>query len=237
MAWLATATSGWGLALPDHVPNGKRQFPSTKWGGAPGDWPGKCADKVPDYAMPPFDGIGANEYVVAAAHNACDFISTVDTPAIRELNVWYHTLNCGMTTRISGETDFPCIYGDRVGLGRVYVQLDDDQPLNYQTWIEELKNGRSYCGDGLSHILDFAVNGLAVGTSEKPVGDKSRLDLADQPFVFVRSRHSLWLRVVFDRKIALKKMHLLPWVQFKIEVLFQVLQVCRQLPKQIVQLQ
>ena len=185
--------SGWGLALPDRMPSGERQFPKTKWGGAPSDWPGKCAATLPDYAMPPFDGIGANEYIVAAAHNACDFISTVDTPAIWELNVWYHTLNCGMTTRISGETDFPCIYGDRVGLGRVYVQLDDDQPLNYQAWIEELKNGRSYCGDGLSHILDFAVNGLGVGTSAKPDGDKSRLDLIQPGTVNVTFDAAAWL--------------------------------------------
>ena len=39
-----------------------------------------------------------------------------------EMNIWYHTLNCGFTTRISGETDFPCIYGERVGLGRAYVK-------------------------------------------------------------------------------------------------------------------
>ena len=76
------------------------------------------ATKLPTYDMPPFDGIGANEYIVDVVHDAVDFISTVDTPALWELNIWYHTLNCGFTTRISGETDFPCIYGDRVGLGR-----------------------------------------------------------------------------------------------------------------------
>ena len=32
-----------------------------------------------------------------------------------ELNIWYHTLNVGFRTRISGETDFPCITDDRVG--------------------------------------------------------------------------------------------------------------------------
>ena len=68
---------------------------------------GRAADKLPDYAMPPFDGIGANEFVVDTVHGVCDFISSVDTPAVWELNTWYHTLNCGMTTRISGETDFP----------------------------------------------------------------------------------------------------------------------------------
>ena len=62
--------------------------------------------------MPAFDGIGANEYIVDVTHpNTVDFISTVDTPPIWELNIWYHTLNSGFRTRISGETDFPCIYG------------------------------------------------------------------------------------------------------------------------------
>lgn len=169
--------SGWGLGLPDFMPNGKREFVKQPWGGAPQGWTGKAADKLPDYAMPLFDGIGANEYIVATALGVCDFISAVDTPAIWELNIWYHTLNCGMTTRISGETDFPCIYGDRVGLGRIYVQLDDDKELNYQSWVQGLKNGRSYCGDGLSHILDFAVNSVGVGT-EGDSGEISRVDLA-----------------------------------------------------------
>ena len=169
--------SGWGLALPDVMPDGSRKFHGRPWGGAPQNWAGKAADKLPDYAMPRFDGIGANEFIVTTAHGACDFISAVDTPAIWELNIWYHTLNCGMTSRISGETDFPCIYGDRVGLGRIYVQLDDDQPLNYDNWVAGLKDGRSYCGDGLSHILDFQVNGFGVGKKRSPESSTSRLDI------------------------------------------------------------
>jgi hypothetical protein len=121
------------------------------------------SEELPNYEMPRFDGIGANEYVVDVVHDVCDFISAVDTPSVWELNVWYHTLNCGYTCRISGETDFPCIYGDRVGLGRVYVKLDEGEPLTYDTWIDGIKRGRSYCGDGLSHLIDFNVNGLHVG--------------------------------------------------------------------------
>lgn len=147
--------SGWGLALPDFDPKGNR-IETGK---------GTAADKLPDLAMPKFDGIGANEYIVTTAHGACDFISAVDTPAIWELNIWYHTLNCGMRSRISGETDFPCIYGDKVGLGRIYVKLDPQQELNYENWIEGLKQGRSYCGDGLSHIIDFRATALKDGAS------------------------------------------------------------------------
>jgi len=128
--------SGWGLEIP--------------------------GDELPNYNMPRFDGIGANEYVVDVVHDVCDFISSVDTPSVWELNVWYHTLNCGYTCRISGETDFPCIYGERVGLGRGYVKIDDGD-LTYDNWVMGIKDGRSYCCDGLSHLVDFQINGLGVG--------------------------------------------------------------------------
>lgn len=159
--------SGWGLALPDVMPDGTRKFNTHPWGGAPSGWQGKASTALPDYAMPRFDGIGANEFIVTTAHGACDFISAVDTPAIWELNIWYHTLNCGMRTRISGETDFPCIYGDKVGLGRIYVKLPKDQPLDYDAWVQGLKDGRSYCGDGLSHLFDFKVNDFEMGTPSR----------------------------------------------------------------------
>jgi len=152
--------SGWGLELPDVMPGGGREFR----GRAPsGQWEGRAAATLPDLAMPRFDGIGANEYVVTAATGVCDFLSAVDTPAVWELNVWYHTLNCGLRPRISGETDFPCIYGDKVGLGRIYVKLDEGQPLDFDAWVKGVKEGRSYCGDGLSHVLEFKVDHVDVG--------------------------------------------------------------------------
>ncbi len=137
-----------------------------------------AGDELPNYNMPPFDGIGANEYIVDVVHDAVDFISTVDTPVIWELNIWYHTLNCGFRTRISGETDFPCIYGDRVGLGRVYVKSSDG-PLDYDNWVMGLRDGRSYVGDGKSHLLNFTVGDVAVG-EKGPTGEISQLDL-EQP--------------------------------------------------------
>jgi hypothetical protein len=118
--------------------------------------------KLPNLEIPPFDGIGANEYIVDVTHDAVDFISTVDTPAPFELNIWYHTLNAGYRARISGETDFPCIYGERVGLGRVYVNLGKET-LDFDRWCQGLKEGRSYVSDGRSHLVDFTVGGVKVG--------------------------------------------------------------------------
>lgn len=179
--------SGWGLALPDYGPNGER-IPLVNR-QPPAGTMGRAADKLPDYAMPPFDGIGANEYIVDTVHGVCDFISSVDTPSVWELNIWYHTLNCGMTTRISGETDFPCIYGDKVGLGRIYVKLDQakqKQQLDFDAWCDGLRDGRSYCGDGLSHLVDFSVNGLGVGEA----GDKGR-----PSFLAAKSNDKLSIKV------------------------------------------
>lgn len=147
--------SGWGLQLPDVMPDGSRKF--VNYRRQPTGWNGRDAKKLPDYAMPKFDGIGANEYIVTVAHDVCDFISAVDTPSIWELNIWYHTLNCGFRAKISGETDFPCIYGDKVGLGRIYVKVPEGQKLDFDSWILGVKDGRSYCGDGRSHILDLTV--------------------------------------------------------------------------------
>ena len=119
---------------------------------------------LPSDEVPAFDGIGANEYIVDVVHDAVDFISSVDTPAPWELNIWYHTLNCGYRAKLSGETDFPCIYGERVGWGRVYVKLDDGL-LDFDKWCEGIKLGRSYVTDGKSHLIDFRVDNVAPGES------------------------------------------------------------------------
>src|SRR5262245_30012005 len=136
---------------------------------------------LPNYEMPPFNGIGANEYIVDVTHDTVDFISAADTPFVSELNIWYHTLNCGFTTRISGETDFPCITDGRVGAGRSYVHLP--QGLTYEAWCEGVRAGRSYVSDGFSHLMNFTANGFEAGTS----GGELRLERPGAARVSVRA--------------------------------------------------
>jgi len=104
----------------------------------------------------------------------------VDTPSVWELNMWYQTLNVGFRTRVSGETDFPCIYGERVGLGRSYVKLD--KKLAYDTWCEGIRHGRNYVSDGRSHLFDFKVNTATMGENE------SELTLVQAGMVHVTAR-------------------------------------------------
>ena len=119
-------------------------------------------NQLPTLEMPAFDGIGANEYIMDVTHpGMVDFISSVDTPYVWELNIWYHTLNVGFRTRIAGETDFPCIYDGRVGIGRTYAKVDGR--LTYNGWLDGLQSGRSYVSDGKTHLIDFRVNQTDVG--------------------------------------------------------------------------
>jgi len=159
------AHSGWGLQpiAPDDPDFQKAYVGPGKYRSA--------TDELPNYIIPGFNGIGANEYIADVTHEvpgpdgklvpAVDFLSMVDTPHTWELNIWYHTLNAGFRTRVSGETDFPCIYGERVGLGRSYVKLDGK--LNYDDWCEGIRAGRAYVSDGKSHLMEFKANDVAMG--------------------------------------------------------------------------
>lgn len=106
---------------------------------------------------------------------AVDFISTMNTDRTAEWNMWYQVLAAGLRVRASGETDFPCITGERVGIGRVYVKLDG--PLVFDAWCDGLAAGRSYVSDGRTHLMDFtarcdragAVRECGVDGSEMPI--------------------------------------------------------------------
>ncbi|MFN8009427.1 MAG: CehA/McbA family metallohydrolase [Terriglobia bacterium] len=136
------AHSGWGLQLKDSA--------------------------LPNFDIPGFDGIGANEYIVDVTYpDTVDFISAGDTPYAWELNIWYQTLNVGFRTRISGETDFPCIYDSRVGEGREYAKVDGT--LTYEGWLAALRQGRSYVSDGRSHLMELKVNQVEVGSGKSEV--------------------------------------------------------------------
>jgi len=133
---------------------------------------------IPNYVMPKLDGIGANEYVVTVTHNVVDYYSLGDTPVPWELNMWYHTLNCGYRIRIGGETDFPCISDERVGLTRSYAKLKGG--LTFASFMDCLKSGSNYVSDGFSHLIDFKVNGLQAGekNSELSVSANSTLNIS-----------------------------------------------------------
>ena len=169
-----------------------------------------ATNDLPNFIIPPYNGIGANEYIVSVTHEvpgpdgkllpAIDFMSLADTPSVWELNLWYHTLNAGFRTRVSGESDFPCIYGERVGMGRSYVKLDG--PLNYQAWCEGIRDGRNYVGDGKSHLMEFtATAGTGQPAAVRMGEGGSELKLARAGTVKLSARVAARLPVVPDEAI------------------------------------
>jgi hypothetical protein len=109
------------------------------------------------------NSVGAMEIFITAPQGICDFISAMDTARLPEWNCWYHLMNCGLPVKVSGETDFPCMSGTRVGQGRVYVQLGKREKLDFGAWCEGVAKGRSYVSDGYAHALQFTVDGKAAG--------------------------------------------------------------------------
>jgi len=129
----------------------------------------RAADQLPNLAIPELNSVGAQEIFVTTALGLCDFISAMDTARLLEWNCWYHLLNCGFPLKVSGETDFPCMSGTRVGQGRVYVQLGRVDRVDFSSWCKGLADGRSYVSDGYAHALEFRANDRNVGeTVELP---------------------------------------------------------------------
>ena len=132
---------------------------------------------LPNYDVPLYNGIGANEFVMNLAHEvpgpdgrlvpAVDFISTMNTSRRAEWNMWYHALNAGFRVRASGETDFPCMTGARVGAGRVYVKQAGK--LEFDDWAEGIREGRSYVSDGTAHLMEFQA---AIGPTRLNLGER-----------------------------------------------------------------
>lgn len=141
--------------------------------------------RVPNYVMPKMDGIGANEFIVTVTQGVVDFYSAGDTPPSWELTMWYHSLNSGFRPRLSGETDFPCIFDERVGLARSYFQTDG--PLTYDGFVQAIQRGRAYVSTGHAHLMNFTVNGQAVGTND------SQLNLAKPQTLTIMARAAAFL--------------------------------------------
>lgn len=129
--------------------------------------------QLPNLNIPQMDGIGAQEICVTTAMGVCDFISAMDTDRVPEWNCWYHVLNCGFPLKVSGETDFPCITGSRVGQGRVYVQLGKVDMVDYAKFCKGIADGRSYVSDGYAHCFDLKLGtGMLGDTVKATAGEK-----------------------------------------------------------------
>ncbi|MBU3004249.1 CehA/McbA family metallohydrolase [Paraglaciecola arctica] len=140
---------------------------------------------LPNYAIPQMSGIGANEYIVTLPQQTVDLYGVGDTVPSQELNTWYHALNSGFRTRLVGESDFPCISHEKIGVSRGYAKLDKN--LNFDNYIQQMENGRSYVSDGRSHIIDVYVEGKELGI------DNSEVHLTKNKNITIQAKVSAYL--------------------------------------------
>ena len=71
-----------------------------------------------------------------------------------EYDLWYKLLNCGLRLPASTGTDwFVC------SNNRVYVQVDGE--FSYASWIEGMKQGRTFITNGPA--LQLTLNGCPMG--------------------------------------------------------------------------
>ncbi|MFT5051343.1 MAG: hypothetical protein ACI8QZ_002754 [Chlamydiales bacterium] len=101
-------------------------------------------------------GGGTGAARARSQNSLIDLLGVCNTSYSAELNLWYHLLSCGFRLSIAGETDFPCIYDDRIGRGRTYVKTEG-RPPTYRAFLKAFADGRSYVSTGECHLIDFRL--------------------------------------------------------------------------------
>jgi hypothetical protein len=74
-------------------------------------------------------------------------------------DVWYDTLNMGFRMTPTAGTDYPCGDNGIPGRERFYTQTTG--PLTYDSWLEGVRQGRTFVTNG--PMLDFHINGKGIG--------------------------------------------------------------------------
>jgi hypothetical protein len=110
-----------------------------------------------------------NALPIDAALEKVDFYEVVGFAEHQaSAEIWYRLLNCGFQIAAAGGTDAMANYASLrgpVGMNRTYVSADswpDDPDARVATWINALRDGRSFATNG--PLLEFSVNGHGPGS-------------------------------------------------------------------------
>ncbi len=90
-----------------------------------------------------------------------DFYSGIDPYSLAD---WYRYLNCGYLTAAVGGTD-KMSADTAVGTVRTYARIKNDEPFNYETWMQAVRRADTFVTYG--PLLDFAVEGKPMGSRIK----------------------------------------------------------------------
>ena len=125
-------------------------------------------DEVPDPFAKPAQKI-TDELPVDVALGKLDYMEIVGFSDHKSTAaVWYKLLNLGFKLPAGGGTDATADYAapirGQVGFDRAYVWTPS-WPANIETWMDELKNGRTFATNG--PLIEFKLGGEMVGSELK----------------------------------------------------------------------
>ena len=151
-ALVGPAHSGWGLIVP--------------------------GDELPNYNPPPFDGIGANEYIVDVTHTVEGPDGKTGTRSRFSFHGRY-ALRMGTQYLVSYSQlriPYPDQRGDgfplylwRAGGTGPAPMSNSTTKLTFNEWCEGIRRGRNYVGDGRSHLIGFQINDVEMGVGDSTV--------------------------------------------------------------------
>jgi Tol biopolymer transport system component len=157
-------------------------------------------DEVPDPFAKPAQKI-TDELPVDVALGKLDYMEIVGFSDHKSTaTVWYKLLNLGFKLPAGGGTDATADYAapirGQVGFDRVYVWTPD-WPANIETWMDELKQGRTFATNG--PLIEFKLG-------EEMVGSELKSDAAQAGVPFTAKLRSIvpvdHLEVVCNGKVA-----------------------------------
>lgn len=131
-------------------------------------WPG--VESPLDVAMEKLDGLEI--LCVLEPRDLPVFMKQVvpELAANHGLRLWYRYLNCGFRLTATAGTDKMTTFVT-VGANRVYARVDGQ--FSYQSWIEALKQGRTFITN--SPLVTLTVNGLEPGATLHLSSSKSKV--------------------------------------------------------------
>jgi hypothetical protein len=101
---------------------------------------------------------GAEEGLAVWGHRGIvDFIEVLNLGFAR-YERWYEALNLGIRIGPTAGTDYPCL-PSLPGRERFYTRLDGE--LDYRTWLEAVRRGRTFVTNG--PVIELAIEGAGPG--------------------------------------------------------------------------
>lgn len=107
-----------------------------------------------------FMGLSAHDgLAIILPHNLTHFLEVLQFGE-GNYDLWYDVLNLGFNVAPTAGTDYPCVDATLPGRERFYTKVEGN--LNYDKWIESVRNGKTFVTNG--PFVDFNINKQDIGS-------------------------------------------------------------------------